>query len=269
MDAFIRDIFVKRGIEYVAASAFDAGLVTNPRLFDRSVSGFAKNMILFLVPYRVKDVKDRNISVYAAPRDYHVYMKDLFSKVIPELEALFPGSRFYGMSDHSPINETLAAGRAGLGVIGDNMRLINEKYGSYVFLGEIYTDAEISTDPASAPGDCLHCGACRKACPCDFGETCLSAVTQKRGALSDKEAELIKKNGSVWGCDICQDVCPMNENAVPTEIGFFKESLIYRLDEKALDRMSDEEFSERAFSWRGRAVIERNLRIAEGDRSSI
>ena len=202
-----------------------------------------------------------NVSLYAAPRDYHLFAKDLFDDVIPKLQALFPGNAFRGMCDHSPINETLTAARAGLGIIGDNTRLINEKYGSYVFIGEVFTDADIETSAPCDPGECIHCGACAAACPAQFGETCLSEITQRKGELTRDETDMMIRTGTVWGCDVCQEVCPMNEGKAFTPIDYFRTDLIYDLDDRVLSGLDKEEFAERAFSWRGRSVPERNINV--------
>ncbi len=265
MDERIRALFAAHKIEYCEALQAKPSLIINENLYARSVKGFADSVIVFLVPYATSFPEKHNVSLYAAPKDYHLYMKALFADIVPECEKLFPGKRFKGMSDHSPINETLAAAECGLGVIGDNTRLINEKYGSYVFIGEIFTDADVGAEPPSDPGECVHCGACKKACPGEFGKICLSAITQKKGRLTESETELIRRSGSVWGCDVCQEVCPMNVGKPTTGIDYFTEDLIFDLDQSALDNMPDEEFAERAFSWRGRAVPERNIALLQGN----
>ena len=263
MDFRISDLFISYGIEYSGSIPMDNALIINRRLYERTVSGFAKNVIVFLVPYLASETKNNNISLYAAPQDYHIYMKGLFSMIEPALSELFPGRSFKGMSDSSPINETKAAALCGLGIIGDNTRLINEKYGSFVFIGEIYTDAEIEADDPKPIEGCLHCGLCASACPAEFGKTCLSEITQKKGVLSEDEKNLIKRAGSAWGCDVCQTVCPLNSEKCLTGIEFFKKDLIYNLNSRTLSEMTDEEFRRRAFSWRGKSVPERNLRILE------
>ena len=259
MNSEIAHIFTEYGIEFFETVPFDERYVINRGLFERTVSGFAKNVIVFLAPYRTCAPEKHNVSLYAAPQDYHFFMKELFADAEPKLEAAFRGRHFRGMSDHSPINETLAAAEAGLGVIGDNSRLINEKYGSYVFIGEIFTDAEIDAAEPIEPRECLHCGACKSACPYRFDSNCLSAVTQRKGDLSASEVEIMRKCGTVWGCDICQEVCPMNVGAAMSKIAFFNDSLIFNIDAQTLADMDDGEFARRAFSWRGRGVIERNI----------
>jgi epoxyqueuosine reductase QueG len=141
-----------------------------------------------------------------------------------------------------------------------NSLLITEKYGSYVFLGEIVTDLKINTNHTEYKS-CIGCKKCIIACPSkaisetDFNEkACLSAVTQRKGELSAEEKKLMKECGCIWGCDICQDVCPMNKNAAKTEIEEFLSSANPYIS-------ADCELSHRAYEWRGRKVIERNINI--------
>ena len=99
------------------------------------------------------------------------------------------------------------------------------------------------------------------------GLECLSAVTQKKGLLTTEEEAYLKKYGYAWGCDICQLACPMTKAAltsgVQTPIAFFHEDRIPVLTKKRLSDMDEEEFRRRAFSWRGREPLLRNLDIFE------
>ena len=227
--------------------------------------------IMIAVPYYIAH-SEKNISSYAASRDYHGFFAELFASLIPTLKERYPKNNFAGFADDAPINERHAAAAAGLGVIGDNGMLITEKYSSYVFLGEIITD--IPTEERPLPiSRCIGCGACKRACPMDKIGVCLSALTQKKGALTEDEEQTILQYGSAWGCDICQEVCPCTKNAIErgtiyTDVEYFKKDLIPLLSRKDIDEMSDERFSKRAYSWRGRAVILRNLDIIEKNEKS-
>ena len=238
--------------------------------------------ILFAVPYvMAEDARDpsRNLSLYAVPRDYHGYMQGLAREIVPVLADRFPSHRFSLFADHSPICEVNAAARAGLGVLGLNGLLITPAYGSFVFIGEIVTDASYEdvahcprpTFPAEPPS-CERCGACLRACPTGCAASrdrseCLSALTQKKGTLTPEESERIRQSRLVWGCDACQLACPHNRRVlnggVDTPIRYFREARLSRVDTARLDAMTDEEFSARAYAWRGRAVIRRNAAFAE------
>ena len=228
-----------------------------------------QSAFVFLIPYYVE--AGENLSAYATGEDYHLFAEALGEKLCALLSSLFPEEGFRFFCDKSPIDERRAAAKAGLGVFGDNGLLISHTYGSFVFIGEV-----LSTLPAAAFGcetvkaieGCLHCGACKKACPTacllDWSRPCLSALTQKKGELSEEEIEIIAKNGTVWGCDKCQNVCPMNRKngEIPkTPIPFFHKNRVNRITEDLLSRISDEDFCRRAFSWRGKAPLLRNLAI--------
>ncbi|MGM9663295.1 MAG: epoxyqueuosine reductase, partial [Eubacteriales bacterium] len=230
-----------------------------------------KSAVIFLVPYIAGDGAEGNISLYARSLDYHSFCDTLFSRICARLEESY-GKRFLGFADKSPLSETYTAACAGLGVIGDNHLLINEKYGSFVFIGEILSEVsaeELGYIPHDlSPKGCLHCGKCKSACPMtESGMDCLSAVTQKKGELTEEEKAYILKYGSAWGCDICQTSCPLVRRAidsgVKTPIEFFYDRRINFLTSDEVAAMSDEEFVSRAFSWRGRKTILRNLALFE------
>ncbi len=250
-------VFRNENIEYIGALPIESCKIINRSLYERTCL-WAKSVILFLVPYYTEDHPERNISLYAVPRDYHSYMASLTDRIVQRLQYLEPDRRFRGMADHSPIAETSAAAQAGLGIIGDNYRLINEKYGSYIFIGEIFTDM-VCTEAPKEIGLCLHCGACTKACPSP--KNCLSALTQQKGELDEETVMLMKRHNTAWGCDICQTVCPYNEDAVKTPIEFFWQDRIFELTPDILENMSDEELKSRAFGWRKRKTIERNIKL--------
>lgn len=216
-----------------------------------------KSVILFLAPYYIELGGESNISLYAVSRDYHIFFRALYE----DIEKSFPPKNVKGFADHSPIAEVEAAAAAGLGFFGDNGLLINEDCGSYVFIGEIFTDEDSPDPPPAEIRRCGGCGECKKACP--LPGVCLSAVTQKKGELTEEEKRIILKNGSAWGCDTCQKVCPHNKGLKETPVEFFKKDLTPRLDVKTLEAMDDDEFKKRAYSWRGRDVIMRNLRLFE------
>ncbi len=264
----IKKILNGSSAELFSAVPLTDCLITRPYKLERA--GFAKADELFAivlaVPYLTRQSK-RNLSAYAVSRDYHLFYKELFAEILPRLEREFEGYRFACFADDSPINERDAAAKAGLGIIGDNGMLITEKYSSYIFLGEIITNMPI--DCAAQPiKRCQSCGKCKKACPMRETGDCLSALTQKKGELTESERGFINKYGSVWGCDVCQEVCPHTLRAIKnqtiyTDIEFFKSNTIPHLTTEILDSMDDEEFSKRAYSWRKRETIRRNLEIIE------
>lgn len=107
----------------------------------------------------------------------------------------------------------------------------------------------------------MGCMECMSACPVGaitgkeiIKEKCLSFLSQKKGELDEETKALIEKTGCAWGCDICQKVCPYNKNAEITPIKEFIGTAVPFVTKET-------EIENRAFSWRGRAVIERNLDI--------
>lgn len=227
------------------------------RLPEKSAS-----VIVACFPYLLEDkeYENSNISKYAVVTDYHEVVISRLEKAADKLRILYPDNHFAVFADNSPIPEIRAACTAGLGVRGMNSLLITEKYGSYVFIGEIVTDLIINSGKNEYKS-CIGCKKCICACPSkaisetDFDQkSCLSAITQKKGELSDEEKKLMKECGCIWGCDICQDVCPMNKKAAKTEIEEFLLSPIPHVS-------ADCKLESRAYEWRGRKVIERNINI--------
>lgn len=254
----IEKILKNNGIELFGVCDFDRENLIECRN-KKFLPENAQSIIMTALPYRLPDemYKDRNISRYATVRDYHDVFKIYLDKITTDLKKLFPENDFISFTDNSPIYEVESAVKSGIGVRGENGLLITEKYGSWVFLGEIVTDLKIKgTD---YQGECLHCGKCKEICPAlkeDKKEKCLSSITQKKGDLTDEEKKKITENKSAWGCDLCQEICPMNKNKKYTEIAEFLNSAKPKFS-------SGDSLEGRAYAWRGQAVIERNLGILE------
>ena len=260
MNTIIKELLSKEKIEFFGILPFSACRLLRPELLARECVGWeAKSAIVFLVPYYSGEYPERNVSLYVVPRDYHLYFRELYARTEAELKERFPNHHFRGFADHSPIGEVGAAAKAGLGVIGDKCQLINEKYGTYTFIGEILTDLVFEEYDLHTVGFCSHCGACTRACPAP--DDCLSDRTQRKGELSEETAALIRKTGIAWGCDLCQTSCPRNRSVPLTPIDFFREELTPRPSADEVEKMPKAEFLTRAYSWRGRKTILRNLNI--------
>lgn len=260
-NADIYEAFAKEGIYCLGIARLSELRVIKEYLLPKD----AKSAIVWLLPYNVGR-REGNISLYARTLDYHLISSEISNRIIDNLKKLYPENSFYCFADHSPIAEVAAAASLGLGVIGENHLLINERYGSFVFVSTIFSDIEADFDELHEPEKCPSCGACLTACPtgalkgADMG-ACLSGINQKKGALTDDETLLIKQSNMAWGCDVCQLACPLNKKAEATPLKLFYEDRIEFATSELIESMTDEEFKRRAFSFRGKDPILRNLKI--------
>lgn len=196
----------------------------------------AKSMICCALPY-LHSPQQRptlNIARYALGRDYHKVVRQRLEIVASRLRAEIGGETRVCV-DTAPLRERYWAQRSGLGFIGLNNHLIVPGIGSYLFLGEILTTAELTPQaPYSQQQlrqlalDCHSCSKpCLRACPAKAlngvggcnSERCLSYLTiEHRGPFSDESASL---HGHFYGCDACQQACPHNSNPMLTTIADF------------------------------------------------
>jgi epoxyqueuosine reductase len=222
------------------------------------------------------------ISRYAwGQQDYHESVMMRLRKVEVEISKIANSddvsTRCY--VDTGPIVERVAAKYAGIGWIGKNTCIINQKLGSWLFLGVILTSLDLASDSGTlpAPDRCGSCTRCIDACPTQAliapyhldSNKCISYLTiEKRGGIADELRSGMGRH--IFGCDICQDVCPWNRKAAATSAPEFQPRP--ELVNPALDwlaEMSDEEFRE---TFRGspvrrakRSGLRRNAVIAMGN----
>ncbi|MBR0442750.1 MAG: epoxyqueuosine reductase [Clostridia bacterium] len=274
----LRKYLMPYGIELTGVLSLSDCTVKRPYLLERAGFDITDpsriSVCIFAIPYLTPaaDAPDRNLSSYAVCEDYHVFVRELAQALIPALQADFQSNRFALFADHSPIGEVKAAIDAGLGVRGKNRLLLTERYSSYVFLAELVTDLSLTPTPSPLPPElrvCHACGKCTSACPMSAeGGECRSALTQKKSPLAPDEQHTLAHFSSVWGCDICQEVCPYTARArargtIYSPIPFFHQNVLPHLTVERLDGMNDEQFSRRAYAWRGRDTIRRNLEYHE------
>ena len=175
--------------------------------------------------------------------------------------------------DTGPLPEELAR-RAGLGWIGKNTALINDVYGSWIFLGGMVMNRELETD-SPVEADCGECDRCLKACPAGAIEKpylvnphrCLSYLTQKKGFLAPAERVLL--GNRLYGCDTCQEVCPKNAQVKRASLPDFSPPGEESLSLEELLCLTGKEFTDRfghsAAAWRGKTTLQRNAIIALGN----
>ena len=163
------------------------------------------------------------ISRYAWGDDYHDVMDAMLGELARYIKDVSPkdaSARTY--VDTGPVLEKAHAGRSGVGWLGKNTCLINQRAGSWLFLGEVITDAELEFD-APAADRCGACTRCIDACPTEAivepyvldARKCVSYLTiELKGNIPRELREGVENN--VFGCDVCQDVCPWNRDALFT-----------------------------------------------------
>lgn len=235
----------------------------------------AKGIFIAAFPYYAGP-RPGNLSLYARGEDYHQAITRRLSGVCQALEAGYPERRFVPGVDNSPLPEREIARLAGLGIQGRNGLVILPPYGSWIFLGTILTDLPLPSAEVPAPG-CLDCGACAAACPggalreTPFDEgKCLSALTQTKKPLTPEQEALLRSHPLIWGCDLCQQVCPYNQAPALSPLSDLTgqgESLPYlpSLEPEDVAGLSNRAFQarygNRAFAWRGPGVLRRNFQL--------
>lgn len=224
----------------------------------------SKTIIAFVFPYYNKGILDGNISAYCSVEDYHLVVMSRLKQLCVELKSNFPNEFFEPFTDSSPINEVDLFVESGLGVKGKNTLFIDDKYGTFVFLGEIVTTLDLSIPrPNTSPCTCIGCNRCIIACPGNAISKdgvdqlkCASFLNQKKGDLSSEELLIIEKSNSLWGCDICQKVCPHNNYNIYKN-NDFQDNIINTLTPENVSSI----YKQRAFGFRGLKILLRNLEL--------
>ena len=188
----------------------------------------ARTVISLLYSYHTdriqQDPEAPIVSRYAYGTDYHFVLKDKMHELFAMIKTLDPDTRGRVFVDSAPVLDRAWACRGGLGWIGKNSMLISRNKGSFVFIGEIILNLELVYNELPESDFCGSCNRCIEACPTGAildtrtidSERCISYQTiENRGEISGEiESRL---SGRVFGCDICQDVCPWNRKPNPHE----------------------------------------------------
>jgi epoxyqueuosine reductase len=222
------------------------------------------------------------IARYARGRDYHKEIKSRLHKVCDALREEHPRAEFRSFADTAPVLERELAQRAGLGWVAKHTLIIDPDLGSYLLLGGFATTLQLAP-PADQPAVTDHCGACTRcieACPTDAispysvdARRCISYLTiERRREIDDAYHEPI--GDWIFGCDICQEVCPHNSPRPSREVGEAREA--YRSSRHALDPLSvlRWEASDRTTELRASAMkratldmLKRNALIVAGNQA--
>ena len=178
--------------------------------------------------YYIPDAYNRaadkvRISRYARGKDYHLVMKQKLKLLLSQLKKSYPGLAGRICVDSAPVMEKIWAEAAGLGWQGKHTNLISPRIGSWFFLGEILVNVDLVSDPP-VPDRCGKCEACMAACPTRAiikpyvldASRCISYLTIENRAKNLPVEYARQINNWVFGCDICQEVCPWNKNQKTT-----------------------------------------------------
>ena len=194
------------------------------------------------------------VAQYAWSADYHDVLGRRLEQLAEAIRLLAPGSKTRCYVDAGPVPERELAQLAGLGWIGKNMMLINPDIGSFTFIGVVLTDAELEPDAPFEADRCGTCTRCLDACPTQAfagprdldARACISYLTiEHRGEFAG--AERAELGDWVFGCDVCQDVCPWNVSfaQATADPAFAVRDDVATPDVQALRAMSDVEFDAR------------------------
>ncbi|WP_106134776.1 tRNA epoxyqueuosine(34) reductase QueG [Mongoliibacter ruber] len=167
-------------------------------------------------------VEDYKLAKYAYGTDYHFVIKDKLKKLLKDLQAEIGDFEGRVFVDSAPVMERQWAQKSGLGWLGKNSLLLNKQMGSFFFLAEMIIDLEVTADPPMVKDYCGTCTKCLDACPTDAivqagvvdGSRCISYLTIELKESIPSEFKGKTENW-VFGCDICQDVCPWNRFSKP------------------------------------------------------
>ena len=192
---------------------------------------------------------DNKFSNYAWGEDYHDILKSKLYKLLNWLKIEIPDLNGIACVDTSPVMDKVWAQRAGLGWQGKHTNLITKDFGSWLFLGELLVDVELDYDELFSEDLCGSCTSCIDACPTQalgeyeiYAEKCISYLTiEHRGDFPDNHSEL---HNWIYGCDICQEVCPWNEkfSQVTTQNYFYPKKEILHWTNEDWERIDEEGF---------------------------
>lgn len=208
-----------------------------------------KSILVCLFNYNTgKEIQSSyKISKYAFVRDYHVLVEEHLQEIVVQLKQEYPEIKYKCTVDTSRITEKNWAVRAGLGHYGKNGVVITPQ-GSYFFIGLILLNSEVDCyDQPYLDQGCGSCKICIDNCPTQAIITPFVINTKKclsYQTLSNKKPnfDLIKEHPWIFGCDICQEVCPKNKKSVVSELAVSNSSLFLHFHDEAFEKLTKEDF---------------------------
>ncbi|MDR2408157.1 MAG: tRNA epoxyqueuosine(34) reductase QueG [Bacteroidales bacterium] len=222
----------------------------SPQLLLKGVKSIIVVLLNYHNPiYHKKKRSVYTVAEYALGCDYHIVMKNKLRELSDFIQSYSLQSQHRTFVDTAPVLEKYLACKAGLGTVGKNTLLLTHK-GSYFFIGEIYTTLSLRYDTPFLQRYCLECEQCIKACPvraleapyCLNTNKCLSYHTIEN--KNDIPKEIQTKTGiHIYGCDICQQVCPYNKEAEATKVKEFSiKSELLQWDDATWENMDKDTF---------------------------
>ena len=242
----------------------------------------AKSVITLLKNY-YPDVRQNpyspKISKYAYGKDYHEVIKVQLNEFLESLKEQIGDVHGRGFIDSAPVLERTWAQKSGLGWIGKNGNLLTKQSGSFFFIATLITDIELDYDDPFARDYCGSCTKCIDACPTEAilpgkivnGSKCISYFTIELKEMLIPGDVKNKFDNWLFGCDICQDVCPWNRFSKPTtETAFMPIPEILNLTTKQWEELTEEQFKkifrDSPLKRSKFAGIKRNLRFIQSKR---
>ena len=214
----------------------------------------AKSVITLLINY-FPEIKQPaalpKISKYAYGKDYHDIIRIKLNEFLFIIKAATGDFNGRGFVDSAPVLERAWAQKSGLGWIGKNGNLINKKNGSFFFIATLITDLDLTVDDHYTKDYCGSCTKCIDACPTEAilpdkvvnGSKCISYFTIELKEALIPEKMKGKFNNWIFGCDVCQDVCPWNRFATPNQNKSFDPiAAILEMNEKDWSELTEEKF---------------------------
>lgn len=229
--------------------------------------------IVFMIPFKY-DYEKGNIPPGYRGMDYHKIADIIYEKLKVELENLYANYEGQFFCDKCQENQKEIALKSRIGFRGINNLIIGQNTGSYGFICHIDSNIEVEDNiyGEAREAECMKCMKCVEVCPGGAisenafeKEKCASFISQKKGELEAWEKEILKKAGNVYGCTICQEICPHNLDKGKIGLEEFEWNKMKNLEKDDLKDRTNKtfmnEYGDRGFAWRGKKTLERNIDI--------